>query len=306
MAALAPIDEFATRVDANPIAVAHWVPKKKRRWVDVLTVVLLLVVALFFFMPVYIMLVNGLKDKDYVSIQHMWTLPRTLSGGGFGEAWDRLSPNVWNSVRMVILATILSAAIGAANGYLFSKWKFRGSDVLFTLVLFGMFIPYQSILIPLIRFMQWVGNETGIRLYGSTTGLIFVHVVYGIPIASLIFRNYFSNIPNELVEAARIDGAGVIGIFRQIMLPLALPAFVVVGIFQFTNIWNDFLFGVTIVSDPKAQPITVALNNLSGSFEIDWNVVMAGALVAALPTLIVYILLGRYFIRGLLAGSMKG
>ena len=269
--------------------VGHWV-----------IVGMLLLAAAFFMMPVYVMVVNGLKDKTYVSLATMWQLPRDLSGGGFGEAWDRLRPNLWNSLRMVVPATVISSFFGAINGYLFSKWKFRGSDLLFTLVLFGMFIPYQSILIPLIRTLQQVG------LYGSTLGLIVVHVIYGLPIATLIFRNYFANVPGELVEAARVDGAGVVAIFRQIMLPLSLPAFVVVGIFQFTNIWNDFLFGVTVVSDPKAQPITVALNNLSGSFSVDWSVVMAGAVVAALPTAVVYILMGRFFIRGLLAGSMKG
>jgi glucose/mannose transport system permease protein len=163
-----------------------------------------------------------------------------------------------------------------------------------------MFIPYQSILIPLIQWLQ------SIHLYGTIWGLITVHVIYGLPITSLIFRNYFANLPDELLEAARIDGAGLIRIFTRVMLPLAKPAFVVVGIFQFTNIWNDFLFGVTILPNPQAQPVTVALNNLSGSYSVDWNVVMAGAVVVALPTALVYIFLGRYFIRGLLAGSVKG
>jgi glucose/mannose transport system permease protein len=143
-------------------------------------------------------------------------------------------------------------------------------------------------------------------MYGSIWGLITVHVIYGLPITSLIFRNYFANIPYEIVEAARIDGAGIWSIFRQIMLPLSLPAFVVVGIFQFTNIWNEFLFGLTIITNPRHQPITVALNNLSGAFSVSWNVVMAGAVLTALPTLVIYILLGRFFIRGMLAGSMKG
>ncbi|MCA9877358.1 MAG: carbohydrate ABC transporter permease, partial [Thermomicrobiales bacterium] len=167
-------------------------------------------------------------------------------------------------------------------------------------ILFGMFIPYQAILIPLIRFLDQIG------LYGKWQGLVLVHVIYSIPIACLIFRNYFTNIPNELIEAARIDGAGLIAIFRQIILPLSLPAFVVVGIFQFTNIWNDFLFGVTVVFNPKDQPVTVALNNLNGTNSVDWTVVMAAAVLAGLPTALVYIFLGRYFIRGMLAGSMKG
>jgi glucose/mannose transport system permease protein len=201
---------------------------------------------------------------------------------------------------MVIPATVGSALLGAVNGYLLSKWKFRGSDVIFTLILFGMFIPYQAVLIPLIRTLNLIG------LYGSWQGLALVHMIYGIPITSLIFRNYFANVPTELVEAARIDGAGLIQTFFQIMLPLSLPAFVVVGIFQFTNIWNDFLFGVTVVFNPADQPVTVALNNLNGTTSVDWTVVMAAAVLSALPTALVYILLGRFFIRGLLAGSMKG
>jgi glucose/mannose transport system permease protein len=292
----------------SPLAPAGYASVKRRKngVGHYVVVVLLLLASLFYLMPVYVMVINGLKDKDYVSFATMWSLPHNLSGGGFGDAWRRLSPNLGNSFKMVIPATIISGMFGAVNGYIFSKWRFRGSDLIFTLVLFGMFIPYQSILIPLIRALSWITNLTGIPLYGSIWGLTLVHIVYGLPICSLIFRNYFSNVPNELIEAARIDGAGVVGIFRQIILPLSAPAFVVVGIFQFTNIWNDFLFGVTIVSSPAAQPITVALNNLSGSFDVDWNVVMAGAVVAALPTLVVYTLLGRFFIRGLLAGSMKG
>jgi glucose/mannose transport system permease protein len=251
-------------------------------------------------MPVYVMVVTGLKTAQAASLATMWQLPTVLTAGGFVEAWRRLSPNLLNSLQMVTSATILSSLLGSVNGYLFSKWKFRGSDILFTLLVFGMFIPYQSILIPLIRFLQTVG------LYGKLPGLVVVHVMYGLPIVTLIFRNYFANVPGELIEAARIDGCGVLGTFRHIMLPLALPAFVVVGIFQFTNIWNDFLFGVTVVPNPAAQPITVALLNLSGSFSVDWNVVMAGAVVAAIPTALIYALLGRYFIRGLLAGSVKG
>ncbi len=143
-------------------------------------------------------------------------------------------------------------------------------------------------------------------VYGTIPGLILVHVIYGIPITTLIFRNYFAGVPTELMDAARVDGAGLITTFTRVMLPLSIPAFVVVGIFQFTNIWNDFLFGVTVVPNPAAQPVTIALNNLSGTFSVEWNVVMAGAVLAALPTAIIYILLGRFFIRGILAGSVKG
>ena len=275
-------------------------PRRKNRVGQWIVVALLILAAAFYLMPVYVMVINGLKDKSYMTLGDMWKLPQIWNGGGFPLAWETLRPNMWASLRMVIPATILSCLLGALNGYLLSKWKFRGSDTIFTLVLFGMFIPYQAILIPLIRFLDQI------RLYGKWQGLVLVHVIYSIPIACLIFRNYFTNIPNELVEAARIDGAGLIAIFRQIILPLSLPAFVVVGIFQFTNIWNDFLFGVTVVFNPKDQPVTVALNNLNGTNSVDWTVVMAAAVLAGLPTALVYIFLGRYFIRGMLAGSMKG
>jgi glucose/mannose transport system permease protein len=275
-------------------------PRKKSPVGRFVIYALLIAATLFYLMPVYVMVVNGLKDKSYMTLPDMWKLPLYLNGGGFPLAWETISPNLWASLRMVVPATIGSSLLGAVNGYLLSKWKFRGSDVIFTVILFGMFIPYQAILIPLIQTLDNIG------IYGSWQGLVLVHVVYGIPITSLIFRNYFTNVPTELVEAARIDGAGLIQTFFQIMLPLSLPAFVVVGIFQFTNIWNDFLFGVTVVFRPDDQPVTVALNNLNGTQSVDWTVVMAAAVLSALPTALVYIFLGRFFIRGLLAGSMKG
>jgi glucose/mannose transport system permease protein len=272
-------------------------PRTPGQWLILLVLGLAMI---FYLLPVYVMVGNGLKEAQGVSLSTMWTLPQSLSGGGFIGAWERLRPNMVNSLIMVVPATILSSLIGAINGYLFAKWKFRGSDVLFTWMLFGFFIPYQSILIPLVQFLQ------GIKVYGTIPGLILVHVVYGLPITTLIFRNYFAGVPTELLEAARVDGAGLMTTFTRIMLPLSIPAFVVVGIFQFTNIWNDFLFGVTVVPNPAAQPVTIALNNLSGSFSVDWNVVMAGAVLAALPTALIYIFLGRFFIQGLLAGSVKG
>jgi glucose/mannose transport system permease protein len=255
---------------------------------------------LVFLMPLYLMVVTGLKDATNVSLSSMWNLPAYLSGGGFSEAWKRLWPSMVNSLFMTIPATIISAVLGAVNGYVFSKCKFKGSNLLFIAFAFGMFIPYQSIIIPLVKFLQTI------NLYGTVLGLIAVHVVYGIPITAMLFRNFFDTLPNELVEAAKIDGATLIDVLLRIMLPLARPAFIVTGIYQFTNIWNDFLFGVTIVPNPKAQPITVALNNLSGSFSVDWNVVMAGAVIAAIPTALIYIFLGKFFVRGMLAGSVKG
>ncbi|MEJ7839777.1 MAG: carbohydrate ABC transporter permease [Thermomicrobiales bacterium] len=278
----------------------HSKPRRRVTFRKIVVFLVLALAVLFYLMPMYVLVISGLKEATNVSISRMWNFPDIASAGGFQEAWNQLGPNLSQSFLLVIPATVISAMLGAINGYLFSKWRFRGSEILFALLLFGMFIPYQSILIPLIQFLDFIG------LYGSIAGLITVHVIYGLPITTLIFRNYFANIPYEIVEAARIDGGGLWSIFRQIMLPLSLPAFVVVGIFQFTNIWNEFLFGLTIITNPRQQPITVALNNLSGSFSVSWNVVMAGAVLTALPTLLIYILLGRFFIRGMLAGSMKG
>jgi len=264
--------------------------------------------AAFYLLPVYVLFVTGMKSFQEVSLARMWDLPSGLHFESYVQAWfgkpaqgvGGLSQNFLNSVYLALPATILSSILGSLNGYVLAKWKFRGSGVLFPVILFGMFIPYQSILIPLVQVLQ------RLHLYGSIPGLVFVHVVYGIPITTLIFRNYYVAIPRELVEAAKMDGAGVLQIYRWIMCPLSLPGFVVVAIWQFTSIWNDFLFGVVVTSRPAVQPITVALNNMAGSYIVEWNVQMAGALLAALPTLTVYIFLGRYFMRGLLAGSLKG
>ncbi|MGM0921256.1 MAG: carbohydrate ABC transporter permease [Bacillota bacterium] len=260
---------------------------------------ILIAMSLFFLMPVYVMIITSLKPFNEVTLATMWQLPTTLDFSGYSEAFTKLSPNLINSFYLVIPATLLSALLGAMNGYVLAKWKFKGADVLFTIILFGMFIPYQSILIPLIQFLREIG------LYNSIPGLVFVHVVYGLPITTLMFRNFYANIPDEMIESAQIDGAGFIGIFRHIMIPLSITSFVVVAIWQFTNIWNEFLFAVTITTSDQ-QPIMVALQNLSGSQIVHWNVQMAGALLAALPTLLVYILLGKYFVKGLLAGSVKG
>jgi glucose/mannose transport system permease protein len=282
------------------IAPMNSTPSTRRKHYPWVSMTALVIALIFYLLPVYIMLINGLKDAQHVNLATMWNLPETLGAGGFPDAWKQLSPNLSNSVLMVVPATALSSALGSINGYFLSKWKFRGSDTLFTIIMFGFFIPYQVILLPMVQFTQTL------HLYGSLFGLILVHVVYGIPVTTLIFRNFYTGISNELVEAAVVDGANKYQIFASIMVPLALPAFVVVGIFQFTNIWNDFIFGITVVPNPAAQPVTVALNNLSGNFSVDWNVVMAGAVLAALPTALVYIFLSRYFVRGLLTGSVKG
>ncbi len=283
--------------------------RKKRgiRISRILIYISLTLASVFYLIPVYILLTTSMKSFAEVSLSRMWEPPSGLHFHSFIRAWKGepgiyhgLSANFMNSVYLTIPATIISAMVGSLNGYIFSKWKFPSSNIVFPILLFGMFIPYQSILIPLVQVFQ------NLRLYGTIPGLILVHVIYGIPITTLIFRNYYASIPTELIEAARIDGAGFFSIYRHVLFPLSIPGFVVVIIWQFTQIWNDFLFAVTLIGNPEVQPITVALNNLAGSFIVEWNVQMAGALMAALPTLLVYLFLGRYFMRGLLAGSLKG
>jgi len=270
---------------------------------------LLIVFAFLFLVPVYVMLVSSLKTfAEVQDLSRLWALPAGLNLESFTSAWSGipdkglrgLSQNLLNSVNLTVPATILSSMLGSLNGYVLSKWKFRGADVVFPLMLFGMFIPYQSVLIPLTLTLSAIG------LGGTLWGLVLVHVVYGIPITTLIFRNYYAGVPTDLVEAARIDGAGILGVYWRVIFPISMPGFVVVIIWQFTNIWNEFLFAVSILQKPELQPITVALRNLSGSQIKEWNMVMAGAIIAALPTLLIYVVMGRYFIRGLLAGSVKG
>ena len=182
----------------------------------------LVLLAVFYLIPMYIMLVTGFKAGDEISLKTMWDLPNTLSLDNFKKAYEILSPNLWNSLNIVIPAAILSSILGSLNGYVLAKWKFKGADTIFTLILFGMFIPYQSILIPLVQFMNTIG------LYGGLPGLVLVHIIYGIPITTLTFRNYYASIPNELVEAAKIDGAGMLGIYWNILMPISIPSFVVV------------------------------------------------------------------------------
>jgi glucose/mannose transport system permease protein len=278
----------------------------RRAAVRLVMYVLLVALALGYLLPVYVLVNNGLKSFQEVSLSRMWEPPSRFSLDSFVRAYRRLAPNLRNSLLLVVPATIGAAVLGSVNGYVLAKWKFTGADVVFPLLLFGMFIPYQSVLIPLVQFLQWLGRAFDLRLYGSIGGLVLVHIIYGIPITTLIFRNYYASVPTEVVEAARIDGAGLVGTYRHIILPLSMPGFVVVMIWQVTQVWNEFLFAVTITGNPARQPVQVALQNLAGSQIVEWNVQMAGALLAALPPLLVYIFLGRYFLRGLLAGALKG
>jgi glucose/mannose transport system permease protein len=261
---------------------------------------LLIVLAAFYLLPIYMMLLTGLKPFNEVDLRTMWDLPTTgISFDNFIAGYNQLAPNLRNSLTMVIPEALLSALLGSFNGYLLSKFRFRGSNLIFSLILFGMFIPYQSILIPLVKFMQ------SIRLYGDLPGLVLVHIIYGIPITTLIFRNYYAGISTEMIEAGRMDGASLFGLYRHIMFPLSAPSFAVVIIWQFTQAWNEFLFAV-ILTNQSNWPVTVALNNLAGSQLVQWNVLMAATFLAAMPTLLVYIFLGRFFLRGLMAGALKG
>jgi len=261
--------------------------------------VVLAIFTIIFLTPVYLVIVTALKDPANINLATTWHLPDSLHFQSFSEVVEEFGPRIQNSVSLVIAATALSSVLGSLNGYVFSKWKIPGEKILFPLVLFGMFIPYQAILIPLFEFMR------SINLYGGIPGLVLIHTVYGLPITTLIFRNFYMEIPDEMLEAGAIDGADFWGLYRHVVFPLSIPGFVVVVIWQFTQIWNEFLFAVTM-TNTDSQPITVGLAQLAGGEAVKWNLPMAGAIVAALPPLVIYIILGRYFIRGLLAGSIKG
>jgi glucose/mannose transport system permease protein len=266
----------------------------------ILLYAVLIFFAAYYLMPVYMLLITALKPFERVGVTQMWNLPTSLYMDNFARALPLVAPNFWNSVMISVPAALISSFIGSLNGYVFAKWKFRYSNLIFMLILFGIFLPYQGILIPLVQLL------TFIHLYGSVAGLIFVHCVFGMPITALIFRSYYATVPRDLLDAGRIDGAGFFGLYWWIMLPIAAPAFAVALIWQFTQIWNDFLLGVVVLSNPQLAPVTVAINNVAGSFSIEWNLQMAAAILAAAPTVLVYLLLGRLFMRGLLAGALKG
>jgi len=260
--------------------------------------VTLTIFALLFLIPLYVLVVTSIKPIEEVSFLTMWDLPSSIDVTNMQRAFVALLPSLKNSFLMVIPASIISALIGSINGYALTKWKFKGADALFTFLFLGIFIPYQSILIPLINVLKTVG------LYNTISGLVLVHVVYGIPMTTLMFRNFYVSVPQTLIEAAALDGAGFFKTYRHVIAPISITSFVVVGLWQFTNIWNEFLFAITITGTSK-QPVMVALQNLAGSQIVEWNVQMAGALLAAIPTLLVYFVAGKYFIQGLLAGSVK-
>ncbi len=271
--------------------------------------VLLLFVA-YFLAPFCVMFITSIKNMDEIRNGTLIALPRQPTLEPWLKAWGYATIGVtnegirgffWNSIRMVIPAVLISTIIGAVNGYVLSKWRFRGSDTFFAMLLLGCFIPFQVILLPMARTLGLLG------LSESMWGLVLVHTVYGLAFTTLFFRNYYVAVPSELVNAARIDGAGFFRIFWRIMLPISTPIFMVTIIWQTTQIWNDFLFGVCF-STGETQPVTVALNNLvnTSSAVKEYNVDMAAAIIAALPTLFVYFVAGKYFVRGLTAGAVKG
>jgi glucose/mannose transport system permease protein len=271
---------------------------------------ILTVFVIYYLLPLFVMITTSLKSLEEIRTGSLIALPRNITFEAWGTAWstactgircEGLKPFFWNSIFIAIPAVIISTLIGAINGYVIAQWRFKGANIIFALMLFGCFIPFQVILLPMARVLGLID------LAGSISGLIFVHVIYGIGFTTLFFRNYYVSIPVELVKAAKIDGATFLRIFWSIFLPLSLPITVVTVIWQFTQIWNDFLFGVSF-SEAGTQPITVALNNIVNSTTgvKEYNVDMAAAIIAAMPTLLVYIFAGKYFIRGLTAGSVKG
>lgn len=258
----------------------------------------LVVLVLAYLLPVYVLVLTAFKDPTEVSASQMWALPDSLSLETFRTVWPTMEDGFRNSVMMAVPASVIASFLGAANGFVLAKWRFPGADVVFPLILFGMFIPYQAILIPLNQLM----SELDMHDLG---GLTLVHVVYGLPITTLIFRSYFSGISDELIDAAQVDGAGMLRTFVFVALPVALPAFAVSMIWQFTSAWNDFLFGLVLTSR-QDWPVTIALNNIAGSQVVPIHEAMAAALLASLPTLVVYVVMGRFFMRGLMAGALKG
>jgi glucose/mannose transport system permease protein len=285
-------------------------PFQGARFWRVLIYTTLLVFAVMYLLPLFVMLVTSFKSLDEVrqgnmlALPDVWTIEPWLNAWGsacIGLTCEGLHGYFWNSIKMVVPAVAISTLLGAFNGYVLTKWRFPGHQWVFGLMLFSCFIPFQIVLIPMSRVL----GELGIA--NTTAGLVLVHVTYGIGFTTLFFRNYYEAFPNELVKAAQIDGAGFFRIFFRILLPSSGPIIVVTVIWQFTNVWNDFLFGASF-ADFDSMPMTVALNNLvsSSTGVKEYNVHFAGAVLAALPTLIVYIVSGRYFVRGLMAGAVKG
>lgn len=270
----------------------------------------LIVIALYYVLPLYVMIVTSLKGMPEIRLGNIFALPVDITFEPWVKAWaeactglncDGLSRGFWNSVQILIPSVILSIAVASVNGYALANWKFKGSEVFFTILIFGAFIPYQVMIYPIVILLRELG------LFGDLSGLVLVHTIFGMPILTLLFRNYFTSLPDELFKAARVDGAGFWGIYFRIMLPMSIPIFVVAMILQVTGIWNDFLFGV-IYTRPDQYPMTVQLNNIVNSVQgvKEYNVNMAATLLTGLVPLTIYFISGKLFVRGIAAGAVKG
>ncbi len=285
-------------------------PRKRLSPRNIMLYGTLIVVCLYYILPLWVMVMTSLKGMPEVRLGNIFAPPVEITFEPWVKAWstactglncDGLSRGFWNSVIITVPSVILSIIIASVNGYALINWKFKGSDVFFTILIFGSFIPYQIMLYPIVILLREMG------IYGTLWGLILVHTIFGMPILTLLFRNYFSAIPEELFKAARVDGAGFWGIYLRIMLPMSLPIFVVALILQITGIWNDFLFGV-VYTKPDLYPMTVQLNNIVNSVQgvKEYNVNMAATLLTGLVPLIIYFLSGKLFVRGIAAGAVKG
>jgi glucose/mannose transport system permease protein len=298
-----------TTTTAAPSSASRGVPAKPRRGLSggmvasrTVKYVLLLIFVILILIPLYVMVVTSFKTSADIRPTTAWNLPQRWSIDGWTKAWDQLKVPLLRSVVLAVVAAVISSMLGSLNGFVFAKWKFPGANIVFTLFLFGMFIPYQAVIIPLQEIML-KANDLGLPKGVGT--LIVVHIIYGIPICTLIFRNYYATtVPTEILEAGKVDGAGMWRTYRSIVLPISMPGFVVTLIWQFTSAWNDFLFALFLTNQNNG-PVTFALNSLASGQNPDYASNMAGALLASLPTLAVYIILGKYFIGGLMSGSVK-
>jgi glucose/mannose transport system permease protein len=270
----------------------------------------LIFAAIYYLIPLYVMVVTSLKGMPEIRLGNIFSPPMEITFEPWVKAWatactglncDGLSRGFWNSVRITVPSVILSIAIASVNGYALANWRFKGAETFFTILIFGAFVPYQVMIYPIVIMLREIG------LYGSLTGLVVVHSIFGMPILTLLFRNYFASLPEELFKAARVDGAGFWGIYFRIMLPMSLPIFVVAVILQVTGIWNDFLFGV-VYTRPDTYPMTVQLNNIVNSTQgvKEYNVNMAATLITGLVPLAIYFISGKLFVRGIAAGAVKG
>ena len=285
-------------------------PRRRFSGCNIMIYGTLLFVSLYYILPLWVMVMTSLKGMPEIRLGNVFGPPVEITFQPWVKAWaeactglncDGLSRGFWNSVRILVPSVILSIAVASVNGYALVNWRFKGSEVFFTILIFGSFIPYQVMLYPIVIILREMG------IYGTLWGLVLVHTIFGMPILTLLFRNYFSSIPEELFKAARVDGAGFWGIYFRIMLPMSLPIFVVAVILQVTGIWNDFLFGV-VYTKPDLYPMTVQLNNIVNSVQgvKEYNVNMAATILTGLVPLVVYFVSGKLFVRGIAAGAVKG